>query len=483
MTETLTRSDKAAPRHNPAWTLVLAGFGLFMSALDNMVVTTALPVIRVSLHGGLTDLEWTVNAYILSFACFLLTGAALGDRFGRKRMFCAGVGIFTAGSAAAALSATIGALLAARVVQGMGAAIILPLTLTLISEAFPPEKRAMAIGMWGGIAGTAVAGGPVLGGAVVDGLDWHWIFWINVPIGVLVTLLGAVRLNESFGPRPRLDIIGLVLAAAGFLGITYGLVRANTIGWSSGQVIGSIAGGAVLVAAFVVWERQARTPMISLDLFKRVPFTTANAVSFLMYAGLFGTLFLMSQFLQIAQHHSPLATGVRLLPWTAAAMVSSPLAGQLATRWGNRPFMAGGLLMQAIGLGWIAAVATTRLGYAELGPALLVAGIGIGLIFPTVATEAVVSVPAEEVGVASGTNNTLRELGGVLGIAILATVFSRPGVYTSSSAFVDGFRAALWVGVAFSIAGAIAALPGLARRPAASGQASSTQTATFAEHT
>src|SRR5262249_28569801 len=234
-----------------------------------------------------------------------------------------------------------------------------------------PQKRAMAIGMWGGIAGTAVAGGPVLGGAVVDGLNWHWIFWINVPIGVLVTVLGAVRLNESCGPRPRLDIIGLVLAGAGFLGITYGLVRANAVGWSSGQVIGSIAGGAVLVGAFAVWERQARTPMISLDLFKRVPFTTANAVSFFMYAGLFGTLFLMSQFLQTAQHHSPLATGIRLLPWTAAAMVSSPLAGQLATRWGNRPFMAGGRLLPADGAGWGGAGAPPPPGRPAVSPAPL----------------------------------------------------------------------------------------------------------------
>ena len=352
------------------------------------------------------------------------------------------------------------------------------MTLTLISEAFPPDKRAMAIGMWGGIAGTAVAGGLFSGELWSTGSTGTGSSGSTCPsesLSLSWALSASTRASvHGHGSTSS----GSCSRGAGFLGITYGLVRATTLGWSSGQVIGTVVGGAVLVGAFAGWERQARTPMISLDMFKRVPFTTANAVSFLMYAGLFGTLFLMSQFFQDAQHHSPLATGVRLLPWTAAAMVSSPLAGQLVTRWGNRPFMAGGLLMQAIGLAWIAAVATAHLGYTELGTALLLAGIGIGLIFPTVATEAVVSVPEEEVGVASGTNNALRELGGVLGIAILATVFSRPGVYTSSSAFVAGSRAALWAGVAFSIAGAIAAFPGLVRRPAAPGQDSSTETAT-----
>jgi len=354
----------------PAWTLVLASLGLFMSALDNMVVTTALPVLRVSLHSSLSGLEWTVNAYLLSFACMLLTGAALGDRFGRKRMFCIGLAVFTAASAWAALSPTVGVLIAARVVQGAGAAIIMPLTLTLISEAFPAGKRAMAIGLWGGIAGLAVAGGPVVGGAVVQGLSWHWIFWLNVPVGLAVIPLAAWRLRESFGPRPCLDVAGLILAGVGFLGLTWGLVRASTAGWSSGEVIGALAAGAALAGAFVWWERRAPAPMLSLALFRQSRFTSANGVSFLMYAGLFGTLFLMAQFLQSAQHYTPLQTGIRLLPWTAAAMVASPIAGKLAERYGNRPFMAGGLFLQAAGLAWMAAIATPGLGYGELGAAL-----------------------------------------------------------------------------------------------------------------
>ena len=280
---------------------------------------------------SLADLEWTVNAYLLSFACWLLAGAALGDRFGRRRMFCIGMAVFTAASAWAALSPTVGVLIAARAVQGAGAAMVMPLTLTLISEAFPPDKRGMAIGLWGGIAGLAVAGGPVIGGAVVQGLSWHWIFWLNVPVGLAVIPLAAWRLRESFGPRARLDVAGLVLAGAGLFSITWGLVRANTVGWSSAEVIGALAAGAALVGLFAAWERRARAPMLPLALFRRARFTAANGVSFFMYAGLFGTLFLMTQFLQSAQHYTPLQAGIRMLPWTAAAMVISPVAGNSPT--------------------------------------------------------------------------------------------------------------------------------------------------------
>ena len=312
--------------------------------------------------------------------------------------------------------------------------------------------------MWGGIAGLAVAGGPVVGGAVVQGLSWHWIFWLNVPVGLAVIPLAAWRLRESFGPRPCLDVAGLILAGVGFLGLTWGLVRASTAGWSSGEVIGALAAGAALAGAFVWWERRAPAPMLSLALFRQPRFTSANGVSFFMHAGLFGTLFLMAQFLQSAQRYTPLQTGIRLLPWTAAAMVASPIAGQLAERYGNRPFMAGGLFLQAAGLAWMAAIATPGLGYGELGAALTVAGVGIGLVFPTVAGEVVASVPPGEIGVASGTNSALRELGGVFGVAVLATVFARPGVYTSPVIFTGGFKAALWVGASFSAAGALMAV-------------------------
>ncbi len=453
MTHTSTEST---PRST--WTLVLASLGVFMTALDTLVVTTALPVLRAALHGSLSDLEWTVNAYNLAFACTLLTGAALGDRFGRRRMFCTGLGVFTAASAAGALAPTVGALIAARAVQGAGASMVMPLSLTLISEAFPAERRGMAIGLWGGITGMAVAAGPVVGGAVVNGLNWHWIFWLNVPIGAALIPVSARRLIESFGPRPRLDVIGLLLAGAGFFGLTWGLVRANTVGWGSTEVTTSIVLGAAVVGAFLWWEGRTATPMLSLSMFRHPNFSSANAVSFFMYAGLFGALFLMSQFFQSAQHEGPLQAGLRLLAWTAAPVLVAPIAGQLADRYGNRPFMAAGLLLQAVGLGWVAAIATAHVSFGELGVALALAGTGTSLVFPTVSNEVVASAPPEEIGVASGTNSALRELGGVFGVAVLASVFARQGVYTSPHAFMSGFRAALWVGAGFSIAGTLAAL-------------------------
>ncbi|WP_406274226.1 MFS transporter [Streptomyces sp. NBC_00191] len=455
--ETTPRVPAAVGPHK-GWTLVLASFGLFMVALDTLVVATALPVLRVDLDAKLTDLEWTVNAYNLSFACLLLTGAALGDRFGRRRMYAIGLFAFAVASAGAALSTSVGALIAARAVQGGAAAIVMPLTLTLISRAFPAEKRGMAIGLWGGIAGTAVAMGPVVGGAITNGLDWQWIFWLNVPIGLVLVPLALRRLTESFGPRPRLDLLGLALAGAGFLGLTWGLVRANTVGWDSAEVISSLLAGAALVVCFVAWQRRARNPMVPLGLFRLRGFATANGVSFFMYASLFGALFLMSQFLQIGLGNSPLAAGLWILPWTATPMLIAPVAGTLADRWGNRPFMAAGLALQAIGLGWVAAIADPGMGYAELSAALTVAGVGTSMCFPTVANAVMGSVPQQEAGVASGTNSAVRELGGVFGIAVLAAVFTGPAVYGSPDAFVDAFKPALWVGAGLAAIGIVSAL-------------------------
>jgi len=440
------------------WTLALASLGLFMVALDTLVVTTALPVIRVDLGASLPDLEWTVNTYNLAFACLLLTGAALGDRFGRRRMFAIGLSVFTAASAAAALSPSVGALIAARAVQGAGAALVMPLTLTLISAAFPAEKRGAAIGLWGGIAGLAVAAGPVVGGAVVDGINWHWIFWLNVPIGLALVPLSLGRLTESFGPRPQLDLVGLPIAAGGMLGLTWGLVRATSVGWGSVEVVAALVAGASLVVAFLAWERRAPSPMLPLGLFRSRGFSAANGVSFFMYAGLFGTLFLMAQFFQSALGYSPLQAGIRLLPWTATPMLVAPLAGGLADRYGNRPFMVLGMAMQAVGLAWVALIASPDVGYLQLGIALTVAGVGTSLCFPTVANSVMSSVPLQEAGVASGTNSSLRELGGVFGVAVLAAIFTRHGVYASPQTFVDGFQPALVVGAALTAVGIVAAL-------------------------
>jgi EmrB/QacA subfamily drug resistance transporter len=429
-----------------------------MTALDTLVVTTSLPVLRTSLHTGLAGLEWTVNAYNLSFACLLLTGAALGDRFGRRRMFAVGIGLFTLASAAAALSPTVGALIAARAIQGAGAAIVTPLTLTLISEAFPAEKRGMAIGLWGAIVGLAVAAGPVVGGAIVGGISWHWIFWLNVPVGLVLIPLATAKLTESFGPQARLDVAGLGLAALAGLGVTWGLVRANSVGWGSLEVLGSLSAGAVFIAAFLALEHRRTNPMLPLNLFRERAFASANTVSFFMYAALFGTLFLMAQFLQSALGHSPLGAGIMMLPWTATPMIVAPIAGALADRFGNRRFMVAGLTLQAIGLSWVALIASPHMGYIQLGIALTVAGVGISMCFPTVANAVMGSVPLAEAGVASGTNSMLRELGGVFGIAVLASIFARQGIYHSPRVFIDGFTQAVWVGAGFSALGALVAV-------------------------
>ncbi|HKC28924.1 MAG TPA: DHA2 family efflux MFS transporter permease subunit [Jatrophihabitans sp.] len=440
-----------------AWTLVLASLGVFMTALDTLVVANSLPALRQSLHANLSDLEWTVNAYNLAFAVALLTGAALGDRYGRKRMYCIGLLGFTIASAAAAVSPSVGALIAARGVQGLAAAIVTPMTLTLISEAFPAAKRGAAIGLWGGITGLAVALGPVVGGAIVGGISWHWIFWLNVPIGVALIPLSMARLTDSHGPRSKLDTVGLLLAGAGFFGITWGLIRASRIGWVSTETVTALILGAVLVATFLQWERRTTAPMLSPQLFRSRTFNAANGVSFFMYASLFGVLFLMMQFLQTALGYSPLQAGLRTLPWTGAPMLVAPLAGALADRIGNRPLLLTGLALQAAGLGWIAAIATPRMSYNWLAVALGVAGVGISMCFPTVANAVVGSVPPSEMGIASGTNSALREIGGVFGIAILASVFAHPGVYTSPSTFIDHFKNAVWLGAAFSVVGILAA--------------------------
>ncbi len=444
---------EADRRWNPAWTLAVASLALMMAFLDSLVVTTALPTLRVSLHSSLTTLEWTVNAYNLSFACLLLTGAALGDRFGRRRMLCAGLAIFTSASLLAGLAPTIGVLVAARAMQGAGAAVMVPLTLTLVTGAYPPERRGWAIGIWGGVGGLSGAVGPFVGGAVVQAIGWHWIFWINLPVGLVLIPIALLRVRESYGGHPRLDIPGVGLATTGLFGITWAIVRTNTIGWASSEVIATLIAGLAIVGLFVLWERRTAHPMLSLAMFRRASFTAANGISFCLFAGLFGALFLMSQFLQTAQGRTPLQPGAELLVWSATGLFVAPIAGRLAGRHGNRPFMLAGLLMQTAGLACLAVIARRLTPFLEMAPLLLIAGAGTAMVFPTVANEVMASVAPDQTGIASGTNSALRELGGVFGIAVLASVFSRPGVYSSPDTFVAGFRSALWIAVAFSAAG------------------------------
>src|SRR3954451_23399857 len=350
----------------PGWTFAIVSVALFMVVLDTLVVTTALPSIRADLGATIQSLEWTVNAYTLTFAVLLLTGAALGDRFGRRRVFTIGLGVFTAASAAAALAPTTGVLIAARAVQGAGAAAVLPLTLTLLSEAFPAGRRGLVIGLWSGISGLGVAIGPLVGGAVVAGISWHWIFGINVPIGLVLIPLAARRLQESYGPAKELDLPGLVLGGLGLLRIVYGIVRGQGLGWTSPTILASIGIGAVLLAGFIAWELRAPHPMLPMRFFRSRTFAAANGVGFVMYFGVFGSIFLLAPFLQITQGYSPLEAGIRTLPWTGMPMLVAPIAGLLSDRIGARPLMATGLALQAVGIAWLADISSPTVPYAQL---------------------------------------------------------------------------------------------------------------------
>src|SRR5256885_3870719 len=450
-------------RSSPLWTFAIVSVALFMVVLDNLVVTTALPSIRADLGGGVQALEWTVNAYTLTYAVLLLTGAALGDRFGRRRMFVLGLGIFTLASAAAALAPSIEFLIAARALQGLGGAIVTPLTLTILSAAVSPERRGLVLGAWGGISGLAVAIGPLVGGAVVEGISWQWIFWLNVPIGLALIPLAALRLRESRGPNDSLDLPGLGLASAGLLGIVWGLVRGNQAGWASPEIVGALAGGAVVLALFVLWELRATAPMLPLRFFRNRTFTAANVASLLMFFGMFGSIFLLAQFFQTVQGYSPLAAGLRILPWTAMPIFVAPLAGALSDRIGGRPLMATGLALQATGLAWIAAVGSPTVAYSGLVVPFVLSGIGMALYFAPVANVVLSSVRPEEEGQASGANNAIRELGGVFGVAVLASVFAHYGGYGSGETFVNGLGPALYAGAGVVALGALAAL-GISRK-------------------
>jgi EmrB/QacA subfamily drug resistance transporter len=450
--------EVTSTRARTIWTFVITSAALFMASLDNLVVTTALPSIREHLHASLEGLQWTVNAYTLTFAVLLLTGAALGDRYGRRRMFIAGLALFTAGSAAAALAPGIGWLIAARAVQGVGAAVLIPLTLTLLSAAVSPARRGLALGAWGAVGGLAIAIGPLVGGAVVEGASWQWIFWLNVPIGLALLPLAMARLTESRGSATRLDLPGLVLASVGLFGIVLGVVRGNDHGWTSVTVLPALVGGALLVAAFIAWELRAPEPMLPLHLFRSRSFTLTNVASLLMFFGMFGSIFLLAQFLQVVQHYSPLQAGLRTLPWTAMPIFIAPVAGILSDRIGGRPLLVTGLGMQALGLGWLAAITSPTVAYAALVPAFVISGIGMSLFFAPVANMVLGSVRRDQEGIASGANNAIRELGGVFGVAVLGAVFSAHGSYASGASFVSGMAPAAWVGAAAVAAAAAAAL-------------------------
>ncbi|MEU9959483.1 DHA2 family efflux MFS transporter permease subunit [Streptomyces sp. NPDC050982] len=428
--------------------MIITSLAGFMASLDILIVVTALPAIREDLGGGIEELEWTVNSYTLAFAVLLLLGSALGDRYGRRKIFVLSVALFTAASVAAALSTSAGALIAARAVQGAGAAMMAPLTLTLLTTAVPKERRGLAFGVWGAANGLALALGPLVGGVVVEGMSWKWIFWVNVPLGLLLVPLAHRRLRESHGPAGRLDTVGTLLVSLGLFAVVLAMIEGNSQGWGSVATLTEFGLGAVLLVLFLAWEARTPEPMLPLRIFRDRAFSLVNSASLLMFVGLYGSLFLLTQLLQLVMGYSALEAGLRTLPLSAMPIVVAPVAGALSDRIGSRPVVALGMAFQTAGLAWLAAVVGPDSGYPGLITPLVFIGVGMALFFSPVANLVMSRAAPAEVGIASGVNNALRQLGGVLGVALMGAVFAARGGYGSPRDFTDGLVPALWIGAA-----------------------------------
>ncbi|MFI7387261.1 MFS transporter [Streptomyces sp. NPDC049813] len=440
------------------WVLGLTAVGSVMVALDALVVAAALTTMRHDLGASIEQLEWTVNAYNLSFAVLLLTAAAVGDRWGRRRAFAAGLALFSVASVACALSPSVSWLIAARTLQGVGAAAVMPQALSLLGAAFPPERRGWAIGVFSGLTGLAVLSGPMIGGAVTEGLAWQWIFWINVPVGAVALPLVLRRVRESRGPARRLDLLGTALVTLAVLGLVWGVVRSQAAGWASHEVTGTLVGGLLLLVAFLAWERRVAQPMIPLSSFRSRSFSAGNAAGFFLTAALFGAVFFLAQYMQAAFGSGPLKAGLQLLPWTATLFLTAPLAGRMADRVGERPLVVGGLALQAAGLCWLGMLAAgpvSSVRYAVLVPPLIVAGCGVSMALPATQSASVGALPREALGLASGVYSMMRQLGGVAGVAVLATVFAAAGGYGAAT---SGFGRALAACGLMSLLGALCGL-------------------------
>jgi EmrB/QacA subfamily drug resistance transporter len=454
-------SSKERTTVEQRWVLGLTSIGSVMVALDVLVVAVALTTIRQDLGASIEQLEWTVNAYSLSFAMLLMTAAAIGDRWGRRRTFAAGLAIFSVASVACALATSVPWLIAARTFQGIGAAVVMPLAMGLLGAAFPPERRGWAIGIFSGLTGLAVLGGPMIGGAVTEGLAWQWIFWINVPVGALAIPLVLRKIPESWGAARRMDLRGAALITLAVFGIVSGAVRGEVAGWASIEVIGSFVLGALLLLAFLAWERRAPQPMVPLSYFRSRAFSAGNAAGFFLTAALFGAVFFLAQFMQAAFGSGPLKAGLQLLPWTVTLFLVAPIAGRLVDRFGERPLVVTGLALQAVGMFWISQVTNGSVQYSELVLPLIVAGCGVSMAMPATQSASVGALPREAVGIASGIYSMMRQLGGVVGVAVLAAVFAAAGGYESFSA---GFIRALAVCGVLSLLGALAGLGIAVRR-------------------
>jgi EmrB/QacA subfamily drug resistance transporter len=466
--------ERAVSQRSVSLPLVLAltSISFFMVSLDALVVVTALPAIHRSVGGSIATLEWAVNAYGLTFAAGIVTAAALGDRLGRRRVYVAGLALFTVASALCAVAPNSGLLIAFRAVQGLGAAAVTPLALTILAAAFPVSRRGSIVGIMGGIGGLAIAGGPLVGGAVVQGLDWHWIFWINVPIGIAAVIGSALFLPSGRGPATRLDLPAVPLIAGAAALIAWALARIGDSGWGDVKGIAALVTGAALLAGFVLRERVAAEPMLPLRLFRVRAFSAAGASTFLMSGAIFSAAFLTAQYFQLGLGYSPLGTGLRLLPWTATPMVVAPLAGALADRIGARPLLVGGLVLQAAGLAWVASLATAAGGgYGRFVAPLVIAGVGVSMALPTAPTATLGAVPPSDVGRASGVSSTMQRFGAAFGIAVVTAVFTAHGHIGSVASFTAGYRPAMVVSAVISLLGAAAAVAVGRRQPAPSAPA------------
>src|SRR3954471_4443600 len=430
----LHRTMNEIKRSYPA-VLAVTGVALFMIVLDNLIVLSSLPSIEHSLGGTLEQLEWVVDDYILSFAVLMLTGAALGERFGRRRVLVAGVLLFSLSSAAAALSTSSAMLIAARVIQGAGGAVLMPLTLTLLSTNVAGERRASALGIWSAIAGLGVALGPIAGGLLTSALSWHWIFWVNVPIGLAVAWAAPRVLEESRGAPEPLDLPGLALATAGLLGLVWATVPGNAIGWGAPATLAAYGAGIVLLAAFVRREATAPNALLPLQLFRHRTFSIANGTGFLLHFAMFGAFFLVIQFLAEVRGEGPIATGLYTLPWTLMPLIVSPIAGRLGQRVHPAGVIFAGLTLITVGISSLALVLTPETTPLELAPGLWAIGVGIGLMLPNLVSLALSSVPAVDVGRASATLSTARQLGSVFGVAVPVAIFELAGGRGSAAEF------------------------------------------------
>jgi EmrB/QacA subfamily drug resistance transporter len=483
------------------WTLAAMCFGLFMIMLDNTVVNVALPSIQRSLHTTPENLEWTINAYFLSFAALILLGGKLGDRFGRKKMFLVGLAIFTLSSAACALSTSDSGLIASRAVQGVGAALMNPLSLSIIVAAFPRHQVPTAIGIWAGISGLGLAIGPLLGGFLVENSGWSAVFWINVPIGVLAAGATLWFVQESRDPNARgFDIIGTLLVTGGLFSLVWALIGTNTHSWTSPQTVGFLIAAAVLLVAFVGWESRQSDPMLPLSFFRRRAFDVAIVSVGLVGFAMFGIIYFITLYMQNIRGYSALESGVRTLPMTLIVMLIAPIAGRLSTRIGPRPLMVGGMLIMSLGLASLTRLTLDSNYWTVIFPSFLFVGAGVSMTLPTTTGVAMGSTDPARAGIASGVVNSSRQVGGALGVAVLgsiaATIASAswsdnaPAALQStaarfeplviggqagtiarvagpdaglaaSHAFIDGVTTAMTVGSLLALTGAIIAFVGL----------------------